>query len=175
MNFLIENLSMICGSYEAEIRKYKKVIGKSGETWLYAIQDNSADNIYVSDKNPNSDGFGGRTLEFILEDGTILPLKAPWHSNAGALFNDTGIDLRDKHLTFVVIALDRKMKSTKRGYLIEMIEVIYKDEHPIISEYNRGEKIAQKLANELNRPVICYSQGISGSSNGMIEPTIKEK
>ena len=69
MDYIIEGQPMSCSSYEAEKRRYKKVIGKSGRVWLYAIQDNPADNIYVSG-GENSDGFGGRTLSFTLEDGT---------------------------------------------------------------------------------------------------------
>jgi len=107
MDYIIEGQPMRCSSYEAEQRRYKKIIGKDGHIYLYAIQDNPADNIYVSG-GKNSDGFGGRTLSFTLEDGTVEELRGPWHTNSDDLFVHTGIDLRAKYLTFVVIGKGRK-------------------------------------------------------------------
>jgi len=169
MDYIIEEQPMRCGSYEAEIRKYKKVIGKSGRVYLYAIQDNPADNIYVSG-DKNSDGFGGRTLSFTLENGTIEELRGPWQTNSDDLYNNTGVDLRGKHLTFVVIGKDRKSIQTKQGYVTKMIDILYKDDKPIIGKFERGKIIAQKLANKLKQTIYCYSQSQGGSSNSPIEP-----
>ena len=165
--YVEEPYRMICGSYDAKIRKYKLYIGKSGMRWLVAIQPNAADNVYV-EGGPNSNGFAGRTLDFILEDGKIISLKGPWHTNANSLFKDTGVDIRDKHLTFTVIGLDRTY--TDRGYRTVIKDVIYKDEKPTIGEYYRGDKIAMRLAKELNRPVMCYSKSGGGSSCGFVYP-----
>lgn len=172
MDYIIERQPMFCGSCEAEQRRYKKIIGKSGRVWLYAIQDNSADNIYVSG-GENSDGFGGRTLSFTLEDGTIEKLKGPWHSNSDALYGDTGVDLRDKCLTFVVISESRNRIQIERIYYTKMVNVLYKDTKPTIGKFERGRIIAQKLANKLKQTIYCYSQSQGGSSNSAIEQ--KEK
>lgn len=169
MDYIIEGQPMRCGSYEAEQRRYKKVIGKLGKIWLYAVQDNPADNIYVSG-GKNSDGFGGRSISFTLEDGTIEELSGPWHTNSDDLYNNTGIDLRDKHLTFVVIGKGRKTLRTKQGWVDIILDVLYKDDKPTIGKFERGEVIAQKLANKLKQTVYCYSQSQGGSSNSPIEP-----
>jgi hypothetical protein len=167
MDYIEEPYQMICGSYEAEIRKYKLYLGKSGLRWLAAIQPNEADDIYV-EGGPNSDGFAGRTLNFTLDSGEVVSLKGPWHTSAGSLFNDTGVDLRDKYLTFVVIGLGRA--STDVGYRTIIKDVIYIDEKPTIGEYYRGTKIAMKLAKELNKPVMCYSKSTGGSSSCLVYP-----
>jgi len=169
MDYIIERQPMLCGQSEAEERRYKKVIGKSDRIWLYAIQDNPADNIYVSG-DKNSDGFGGRTLSFTLEDGTTEELRGPWHTNSDALYGDTGVDLRNKCLTFVVISRDRKSIQTERRYTTKMIDILYKDDKPTIGKFERGKIIAQKLANKLKQTIYCYSQSQGGSSNSPIEP-----
>jgi len=167
MDYIEEPYQMICGSYEAEIRKYKMYMGKGGRRWLVAIQPNEADDIYV-EGGPNSDGFAGRTLNFTLESGEVVSLKGPWHTSSGSLFEDAGVDIRDKHLTFTVIGLDRGV--TDVGYRAIIKDVIYKDEKPTIGEYYRGTKIAMKLAKELNKPVMCYSKSTGGSSRGLVYP-----
>lgn len=173
-----EPYKMICGSTDAEKRRYKKLIGKSGRTWLVSIQDDAAGNVYVS-ANPKENtpgykgfqGFGGRTLHFVLEDETKLDLTGPWHSNASALFEDTNYDVRDKHLTFGVVGLGREWK-TERGCCgpVTITNVIYKDSDWIIGEYNRINKIAQELANKLNKTVIKFVKSHGGSSCGPVEP-----
>jgi hypothetical protein len=167
MDYIEEPYRMICGSHEAEVRKYKMYVGKSGRRWLVAIQPNEADNIYV-EGGPNSDGFAGRTLDFTLENGEVVSLKGPWHTNSGSLFADTGVDIRDKNLTFVVIGLDRTY--TDKGYRTIIKDVIYKDEKPTIGEYYRGTKLAMSLAKKLNKPVMCYSKSAEGSSSGFVYP-----
>jgi len=169
MDYIIDKQPMLCGQSEAEERRYKKVIGKSGRIWLYAIQNNPADNIYVSgDKNSN--GFGGATLSFTLEDGTVEELRAPWHTNSDDLFAHTGIDLRDKYLTFVVIGEGRKTYRTKQGWVDKITEVLYKDDKPTIGKFERGKKLAQSIANNIKQTVYCYTQSQGGSSNSPIVP-----
>ena len=106
-DFVVGRQPIICGSAEAESRKYYKYVGKSGKIWLVADQEDAAANIYA-EGGPNSDGFGGRTLTFQLVNGSEIKLKGPWHTNAQALFEETGIDVRDRHYTFVVISRRRE-------------------------------------------------------------------
>jgi len=78
--------------------KFKKYIGKSGRTWLVGISNDELhveilNKIYVSAHKGDAGGFDGSTLQFQLEDGSIISLKGPWHSNPTAFTEDTGIEL----------------------------------------------------------------------------------
>ena len=175
MDYQIKRSQMISGIGEALERIYQKHIGKSGRTWMVAIQDNPGDNVYVS-ADPSDGylagyrgfrGFGGATLQFKLEDGTIEELQAPWHSNADALFDDTGIDARDRYETFVVVSKRREFID----YQTVMADVLYIDEKPQCGVFDRGDGIAKKFADELGKPVFLYSESRGGSSCGAVYPT----
>lgn len=170
MNYTPKRHEMFSGQGVAESLKYKKLVGKSGNTWLVAIQPNEGDNVYITNNPENSggQGFGGAHLNMELEDGTVFVLKGGWHANSNSLFEDTGYDCRDKHLTFVVIAKDRKFVP----YLIhgELIDVIYMDDKPTIGEFDRGEKLAQQIANAQKERVCRYTETSGGSSSGFVEP-----
>lgn len=157
---------MISGRGSAESRRYRKYLGKSGRTWLVADQPNPAANIYV-EGGPNSRGFGGSTLTFPLVDGGEVSLKGPWHTNSDALFADTGVDVRDKHYTFVVISRRRES-----GPIFETIcvDVLYRDEEPQLGSFHRGDLLARQWAREIGAPVHLYSSSEGGSSSGFVKP-----
>lgn len=158
---------MRSASGEAEKNVYKKFIGKSGKVWLVKVGKFPADNIYV-DGGKGSEGFGGRTLTFDLEDGSKIDLIGPWHSNSGALFHDTGYDIQNKHQTFVVIAKTREYK--KGQYNATYSDILFIDDEAQESEFNRGDDMAQKMANELKAPVYYHVQTGGGSHSGTKEP-----
>jgi hypothetical protein len=165
-DFILHRAPMISGIADAAVRTYRSYVGQSGRTWLVACQDAAADNIYVSDPNPNSQGFAGATLRFLLEDGQVLSLQGPWHSSAESLLADTGIDIRDKHRTFVVIYLQRAFEDGKakcRG-------VLYKDDVPTLGSFEGGKNLAQEYANRRGEPVYCYSESAGGSWDGLVTP-----
>jgi len=173
MDYTIQLDELKSGMEEAEIRRYQKVIGESGRTWLYAIQPNAGDNIYVSASPYELEtdyngfrGFSGSTLKFVLKDDSILELKAPWHSNSESLFEDTGIDLRDQHLTFVVIGLGIESDNYKET----ITDVIYKDSKPHVGLFEWGKLYAQELANQFKQRVVCYTRTAGGSSTEWILP-----
>lgn len=165
-DFIIERQPMICASAEAESRKYHKYIGKSGRIWLAADQEDAAANVYV-EGGPNSDGFAGRTLTFQLTDSSEIKLKGPWHTNSQALFEDTGVDVRDKYYTYIVISKDRKYGE---HYESIMVDVLYRDEAPQLGSFHRGDVLAREWAREIGVPVYCYSQSKGGSSCGQVKP-----
>lgn len=66
---------------------FKKIIDKNGFIWFIGNIDPHF-SIYVSTNDKN--GFGGRNIEFLLEDGTKQIVKGPWHSNFEDLFKHTG-------------------------------------------------------------------------------------
>ncbi len=168
-DFVVGRLPMVCGSAEAESRRYYKHVGKSGKVWLVADQPDAAANVYV-EGGPNSDGFGGRTLTFPLVDGTELKLKGPWHANSDSLFHDTGIDVRDKHYTFVVISRGRE---SGEHYESVMVDVLYKDDRPRLGSFHRGDLLAREWAQKLGTPVFLYSRSSGGSSCGQVKPDAK--
>ena len=165
-NFTVGRKAMICSSAEAESRKYFLYKSKKGRKWLVADQPNAGDNVYV-EGGPNSEGFAGRTLTFPLVNGEEVSLQGPWHTTSNGLFAATGVDVRDKCLTFGVISHERKCNS---AYETEMIDVIYQDEKPIIGTFDRVREIAQKIANKLGKAVFCYSESKGGSSCGQVKP-----
>jgi hypothetical protein len=163
--FSFPNTGMICASYEAEIRRFKK-IEANGKVWLVALQENAAENVYVHDpRDKNSQGFAGRTLTFQLEDGTEYAAKGPWQTSAGALFIATGYDVRDTHYTIGAIGL-RKGES-----FMGVGDVVYLEKEPILGTFERVNVIAQRIADELNTVVYCLSKSSGGSSVAPIKPT----
>lgn len=154
---------MVCGHYEQSIRTYKKLQGKSGNIWYISIIDkNIGDHIYVDTKNPNSNGFGGSTLSFQLDDGTIDRVKGPWHSGADSLFCDTGYDLRDKHLTQGIIAKSKEYTENYKNIVYS--DILHYDENPVIGEFNRITKLAEKLSKE-HKCTVFYAVKSNGGGN----------
>jgi len=166
---------MFSGIADAQSRKYHKAVGKSGAVWLYADQPNAGDNVYSHTPNPNwrtmrasFAGFGGAVLKFPLVDGTVYEARAPWHSNAVAMFTDTGIDLRQTHLTLVVIGKGvRRVSGSLHGIITD---VLYKDLKPLVGYFKRGDYLADKLANELDTEVFLFVSSQGGSSAGFRQP-----
>lgn len=139
--------SMICGSGDAEKRRYRRIDGKRG-VWLVAVQENEGDNVYFHNpRDKHSEGFAGRTLEFSLEDGTIYQAKGPWKSNADDLFLDTGYDAREKFFSVVVIGRGREMDYSKDRYYGQTVitDVVYQDAEPKLGKFDRVQDIIDTL------------------------------
>lgn len=167
MNYVIDKSKTVSGFSEARSKIFKKIkVKNSDKTYLVAVQPNEADNIYVGyPYDTKSQGFGGAWIEFKIEDGLTIKLQGPWHTNADDLFKETGYDIRDKYLTFVVISKDSKLID----YNDVMIDVLYIDDKPQIGHFYRGREIAEKLSKELGIKVWLYSKSHSGSSIRTIE------
>lgn len=166
--FTIEHAPMICGSREAEIRTYRRVDGQAGRVWLVAIQENAGDNVYVwYGEGVASEGFAGRTISFRMEDGSTLALKAPWASNTDSLLQDTGVDLRATHLTFGVIARERRMDERYRTVLSD---IVYQDPAPVVGLFDRIQTLAQALADRQGEKLVYFSKSQGGSSCGWVYP-----
>jgi hypothetical protein len=163
---------MICGSANAEKRVYKKLVGKSGRIWLVAIQENAADNIYVSG-GKHSQGFAGRTLTFKVDDGSDISLAGPWHSNSAALLADTGVDVRDKYLTFGVIGLGREYGQVQGLHPITIKDVIHVDSQWMLGTYDRIDVLAQQHANKLGKAVAYFIKSKGGTTSGFTKPEVQ--
>lgn len=162
---------MICGIYDAEVRKYHSLIDEDGALWLVADQPNMADNIYYCNFDLESQGFAGRTLHFEMVDGETIDLHGPWHSNSDSLFHKTGVDIRDTHITYVVIARNRSRDS---AYNTVYEDVLYEDKEPTLGLFDRGDILAKELANKLGTTVYCYRESQGGSSDSAVHPDQKE-
>jgi len=165
MDYRIKPQAMKCASTEAESLRYEKHEDISGNIWLVAKQPNAGDNVYVYCRT-NQEGFSGRTLAFELDTGEKLFLKGPWHTNSDALFVATGVDVRDKHLTFGCVAFERIGIETMR-------DIIYIDSAPTIGPFDRIKRMAQKIANEIDETVQYYVESQGGSSMGPMKPEHK--
>lgn len=170
---IYENYHMISAQGQAESKTYNFIIGKSRTLWLYPI-DPDDPNCYCSG-GPGSRGFGGSEIEFKLDPaiGGKIILKGPWHSNADAMFRDTGIDRRDKFLTFGIIAEERVYISNvpegdRSHYIFK--NVLFCDKEPTRGTFDRVRDVAKRMANERGKPVACMTYTEGGSSNGYEYP-----
>jgi hypothetical protein len=159
---------MISGQGEAVSRPLKVATAANGTRWLYNDDlPNAGAFIYV-EGGPNSQGFGGSTIPFKLVDGTTLELKGPWHSNSDALFKSTGIDLRERHVTWGCIGTERdytNSRSTIRGLLY------FDPEGGLEGPFNRIETMANAMAKERDVKLCYFSGSHGGSSCGFTRPS----
>jgi len=169
--FIIHHQAMVSGQGEAEAREYQVAVDhKRNVIWFYTLQDaDPGGHVYCHDPSDvNSQGFAGGTIIFKIGKTGIYHAKGPWHANTEALYKGTGVDLRDKHLTFVVVS---KRRSYDDKHRCIMEDVLYMDEKPMLGLFDRGKGIAQKYADGLKEPVCLYSESGGGSSNGWEYPT----
>lgn len=163
--FVTDDYQMFSGQGEAVRQKYHKYIGKSGNTWLVADSEWAAENVYVTDspKNNGTQGFGGAVLKMPLVNGEIFELKGGWHTNSDALFSDTGIDIRNKYRTFVVLAKER-FSLDDGTWRIGFKGILYKDKEPTLGHFNRYKDLIKQYP----EAKYYYSSSRGGSSSGSI-------
>jgi hypothetical protein len=139
--------SFISGDPARDVR-FHMVMGKSGRRHLY--KENLDPNYIFVEGGPDSNGCGGRTLDFSMVDDTIVSLKGPWGSNADYLFEDTGVDLRLRYETQGVIALKSEGKNWNEYVFTN---IIYYEKDFCLGSYDRILDLAQEKANELKQTV----------------------
>jgi len=151
---------------------HQKLTGKSGATWIIPASGRfPASDIHCRDaKREHSEGYYGSTLTWTLEDGSTCSLQGPWHSNAGALYDDTGVDLRECHQTWC--AVSRNVRFMRSG-AIELIDPIYADEEVQESSFSRGDQIGQRIADERREPVYLVRESGGGGCYGWVCPTLR--
>lgn len=166
-----ESYHMFSGAAEAAKFIYRKLVDPQGHVWLYPVNSETpAEQVYFHDpKDLKSDGYGGSTLHFLLEDGTVYDAKGPWHSSADGMWAATGVDIRATYRTYGCVALKRVYE----GHVQTFHGVLHADTSPVIGEFDRLEKIAQAHADRLGHPVAYYSKSKGGSSSGYKIPSGK--
>jgi len=163
--FVTEDYRMFSGQGEAVSNKYHKYLGKSGNTWLVADNDHAAENVYVTanPKNIKGNGFGGATLKMPLVEGGEFLLNGGWNGNSEALFEDTGIDVRNQCRTFVV--LSKEMVYTDDDtYRTILRDIVYMDKEPTLGLFSRNKELIKKFP----EAKYCYMQSRGGSCCGAI-------
>ena len=156
---------MISGQGVVAEHVYEKIEGGRG-VWLVAsdVEDRGSYCYFHDPKDTKSDGFGGATLTFKLNDGGQYIAKGPWHGNAEACYNDTGHDFRNMYRTFVVLSMDRKCE--KPDCLTRFVDVIYKDpDGGLLGSFDRYKELSRQYPEAM----YYYSESQGGSSNGPTE------
>lgn len=154
---------------------FKKVKGKSGKTWFIGLIPNAASQVYVTNNPSNTTGkgggygFGGATISFPCEDGTVFDAHGPWHGNSEGLYDDTGLDIRTLHLTRVEVSSDREFDDHFRAVMTG--EIYYREIEPVMGDFYRGKRIGQAIADLHDKSVWVYSESEGGSSTSKIDPS----
>lgn len=165
---------MISGQGDAQERRYRLHREKpsrefpDGRIWLVAKQDNAADNIYVEGAQ-GSDGFGGATLTFDIEDDAPVHLKGPWKTGADALFKATGVDVRGTYLTRGIVAMQKEHGKWPGPDTFR--DVLHFDQGAVLGSFDRIRGIAQAAANARRRRVYHASISKGGGHSGWCDPT----
>lgn len=149
------------------------IVGSDGEYWFWPLEyDENGAMIHCGSKllagRPKSEGFGGRTLDFPTKDG-VIQIQGPWHTNSDALFERTGVDLRDKHRTWGVVSLGR---GDENGTTV-LFDLVYEDpdEKGVVGIFDRISLLAQQLSDGENIPLYYYRLSSGGSSCGPVYPS----
>lgn len=172
-----DSYQQIAASGEVAVREFDLHVGKSGRRWLVARQKNAADNVYV-EGGKGSQGFGGRKIPFKLADGSVLELVGPWHSHAGALRADTGVDVTDRHHTQVILIAGSRYREegkNQNGFpnLRDGYKDVYVYRENVLGEFSGGrefKQMAKDLATQLGHTVYLYTQTYGGSSCSPVDP-----
>ncbi len=159
-------------SEQQKIELWDYHVCDDGEIWFWpAVHREPGSKVHVGSirvGRKRSEGYGGQTLTFLTKDGPIA-IQGPWHANTEALYQKTGVDLRDKHLTFGVLALDQRYDQRGGTVLIDVVHIDPND--GVVGRFQRIDEMGQKLADELDRPIYYYSRSSGGSSQGPISPS----
>ncbi|QIG68877.1 hypothetical protein EVB71_025 [Rhizobium phage RHph_Y55] len=143
--------------------RWESVVGRSGHTWLYQPEGS----VVWVEGGPGSQGCGGRTIPFVLTDGSTLELKGPWCSNSDAFFKDCGIDVRANHFTWGCIGTERLYDENTRRSGIG--NILWFDPEPVKGFFDRVDLIAWKM--HLENPDLklqVYWESRGGSSLGPV-------
>lgn len=155
-------------------QKYTKHVTKNGRIWLVPDKENAGDGIHVGfDYNTKSDGYGGRELTFELVDGGYITLHGPWLTTSEPLYRATGIDVRDKHRTKVIVAGWQDYKDNVWNPTFHKQVESLSDVDWVISDFPRKDEYerTQALADAENKPLIFHKKSDGGSSTHWLWPT----
>tara|TARA_R110000851_G_scaffold203585_2_gene355432 strand:+ start:472 stop:990 length:519 start_codon:yes stop_codon:yes gene_type:complete len=160
---------MISSQGEVQERVFERVQGKR-YTWYVALQEDRADNVYVSTENKQ--GMGGAILPFKLQDGNVDQVQAPWHGNSRSLLEDTGLDVTNTSKLSYIISEERESPTEHYGAYTCKGVLEYVEEG--LMSFNTPEERGQYFANKLGKLVYVTSRSSGGGCASYSEPE-KEK
>jgi len=164
------------------------VVQGAARVWVYPDCPNPADYVHQSASLRELEqgyfgfmGYGGASLKFELvpnqrlvegpgvkyESDSVLVLRAPWHSNSEEMYQDTGIDIRDGSLTYVVVSEGHEpLPYSMWG---KLTYVLYQDpDGGIVGPFGRGDGIAGSWAQKLGKAVYRVSISMGGGVGGWV-------
>ena len=148
---------------------YRMVMGKDGKAWFYRTGKFAATAIYV-DGGKGSEGMGGRVCRFELEDGSFFDSIGPWMSNANHLFQMTGVDLRDKYATSLILSRQVHYPKDSYGIMPDMLDVVHYEPEFVEGTFDRPNLLAQKIANDLDETLYYFIETSGGAQSGQVRP-----
>ena len=156
---------------QQEVKLWDYAQAKDGTYWFWPAEHKEpASMVHCGDTikaGKRSEGYGGRLMQFPTKDG-IIEIQGPWHANSESLFEQTGFDIRDRHLTFGLVCMIRDHDDN--GDTI-FRDILYIDpEEGKLGRYERINEMAQREANDLDTCVYYYNKSSGGSSNGPVYP-----
>ena len=166
-SFTVGRLPMVSGIGEQEsIKLWEFVTDAKGTYWLWPVDhDEPGAHVHCGSTTVRSEGYGGRTMKFPTRNG-VVTLLGPWHSDTDSLYERTGVDLRDKHRTFGVVA-----EESSHGFYATYTKLLHIDpDGGVVGRFERIKELAKKLATERKQRLYYYSESNGGSSAGSVEP-----
>lgn len=153
--------------------RYNIHIGKDKRIWLVTT-DQDPDHIIVQG-GPGSQGYGGADLVFTLANGVDkITLHGPWHSNPYSLFEQTGIDLRTKIISWGVIGRGLQFRAANSYSSDSVItDLVYFDKAPTQGVYDRIQNLAKEMSDAEGIPLYYHMRTYGGSSTGPVNWKLK--
>ena len=149
----------------AESYRYHRYYDAAGRQWFVADAPDAGDRICVSHVDAD---FDVDLVTLTLTTDETVTVRGFWTSNPDALFDMTGVDVRDKCKTMGVVALGEE--DFRVGVPATYTGVIHHDEVPVLGTHDRVLQIAQKAATKLGKPVYAAWKGASGGQGRYVYP-----
>lgn len=164
MDFIINNLPSVSSSGVVSDSVFERHVDPTRPGYYWFVKSgvqNQANYIFWGSPNTTkSEGMGGRIIPFKCTDGQVIDIQGPWWSNVDAFFESTGIDIRDKFYTFVVISRRRSYN----GLHYTMEDVVYKDDEHVLGDYDRWKQVLRDVFSVIDdEKLFVYHASFGGS------------
>lgn len=135
--------------------------------YVYPINiPNPADWVYsVSDVRISKSGFGGRVIDFNMEDGSVYTSQSTWNCAASYLPESEYNKIKETHSMYCIIS-HVPIKCDYYGALVTIeqeSDIIFMDEEWVLGESDRGDKLAEYYAHKLGKDVYYRFTTVGGA------------